>query len=305
VLPCREPNQGFVVTSRERFGLSAALTTPFGPDGSIDIRRMTDHAGWCLENGCASITVFGTTGEGASIGITERKQVLGALAGSGVERQSIVVCVAAPSMPEAVAQARMAIEFGCRGLLLTPPFYFKGITDEGLFAWFSGVLESLGPGAPDVILYNIPSVTHVALSIELVARLKSAFAGLVAGVKDSSGDWGYTQRLLAAHSDLAILIGDERYLAEGVRRGGQGAISGLANICPQALLPLADQGQGDERITRLVNEVLKHPVIPAVKTLMAHRTWDSAWARVRPPLVGLSTAEAERLGGLYDDLFAA
>jgi 4-hydroxy-tetrahydrodipicolinate synthase len=292
------------VTSRQRFGLSAALTTPFGADGSIDLSRMSEQARWCLENGCTSVTVFGTTGEGASIGITERKQVLSALAGTGVNGESIVFCVAAPSMSEAVAQARMGLEFGCRSLLLTPPFYFKGVTDEGLFAWFSGVLESLGPGAPGVILYNIPSVTQVALSVELVARLKNAFAGLVAGVKDSSGNWDYTQQLLAAHGDLAILIGDERYLAEGVQRGGQGAISGLANICPSALLPLAVHGQGDERINRLVDEVLRHPVIPAVKALVAHRTGDSTWAWVRPPLVGLSMADAERLGRLYDGLLA-
>jgi 4-hydroxy-tetrahydrodipicolinate synthase len=300
----REPNQEFVVTSRERFGLSAALTTPFGPDGSINLRRMAEHAQWCLTNGCASVTVFGTTGEGASIGITERKQVLNALTERGIDGGSIIFCVAASSVSEAVAQARMAGEFGCRGLLLTPPFYFKGVTDEGLFAWFSGVLESLGPGAPGVVLYNIPSVTQVALSVELVDRLKQAFVGLVAGVKDSSGDWGYTQQLLAAHGELAVLIGDERYLAEGVQRGGQGAISGLANVCPPALLPLAVHGQGDERINRLVEEVLKHPVIPAVKALVAHRTGDGAWTSVRPPLIGLPPAEAERLGKLYDSLFA-
>ncbi len=286
-----------------RFGLSAAMTTPFHPDGALDLPRMATHARWCLANGCASVTAFGTTGEGASIGMSGREQVLGALAGAGLEGKDLVYCAVASSVHEAVVQGRMASDFGCRGLLLTPPFYFKGISDEGLFPWFASVLEKLGSAARGVILYNIPSVTQVSLSVELIARLKQEFPGVVAGVKDSSGDWEYTQRLLADHSDLAILIGDERYLAEGVRRGGQGAISGLANVCPQVLRPLAMDGQGDERINHLVENVLKYPVTPAVKALVAHRTGDGAWRNVRAPFVRLSTADAESLGSLYEDLF--
>jgi 4-hydroxy-tetrahydrodipicolinate synthase len=220
-----------------------------------------------------------------------------------VPRDDIIYCVAASSIEEAVAQGRMAMEFGCRGLLLTPPFYFKGVSDEGLLSWFEEVLQRLGPQAPGVILYNIPSVTQIVLSVDLIGRLKTAFPGTVIGVKDSSGDWSYTQQLLAAHSDLAILIGDERYLAEGVRRGGQGAISGLANVCPDALLPLAVHGQGDERISALVEEVLKHPVTPAVKALVANRTGDPAWLAVRAPFLRLPPGDAQHLASFYNRLF--
>lgn len=289
--------------SADRFGLSAAMTTPFHANGTLDLPRLTQHAQWCLSNGCASVTVFGTTGEGASIGTADREQVLGALAAAGIDSERVVYCVAASSILEAVHQGRMAAEFGARNILLTPPFYFKGVSDDGVFAWFEAVLQKLGPNACKVILYNIPSVTHVPLSVELIERLKREFPGLIAGVKDSSGNWEYTQRLLAAHGDLAILIGDERYLAEGVRRGGQGAISGLANICPDILHPLAMNGQDDQRINRLVDEVLKYPVMPAVKALLARRTGDEAWMNVRPPLLRLPSADADRLGAFYDDLF--
>jgi 4-hydroxy-tetrahydrodipicolinate synthase len=292
-----------VTVSSERFGLSAALTTPFRADGRIDLAKLAGHARWCLNTGCASVTAFGTTGEGASIGLSGREQALGALAGAGIAGDSVVYCVAASSVHEAVEQGRMATGFGCRSILLTPPFYFKGVSDEGLYAWFSQALEKLGPGAKGVILYNIPSVTQVGLSLELIGRLRAAFPGMVSGVKDSSGDWSYTQRLLEEHRDLAILIGDERYLAEGVRRGGQGAISGLANLCPAALLPLAVEGKGDERINRLVDEVLRYPVTPAVKALVAHRTGDRAWLHVRAPLLPAPTDQVERLGKVYDDLF--
>ncbi len=292
-----------MTVSADHFGLSAAMTTPFRSTEALDFSRMAEHAKWCLSNGCTSVTLFGTTGEGASVGTSDREQVLGALAGAEIDGNDVVYCVAATSVHEALAQGRMALDFGCRGLLLTPPFYFKGVTDEGLFSWFASVLEKLGPAARGVILYNIPSVTQISLSVELIGRLKKQFPGVVTGVKDSSGDWEYTQRLLDSHRDLAILIGDERYLAEGVRRGGQGAISGLANVCPEILRPLATDGQGDERINRLVDHVLKHPVTPAVKALVAHRTGDGAWLNVRAPFVQLPTADAESLGSLYDDLF--
>jgi 4-hydroxy-tetrahydrodipicolinate synthase len=289
----------------EKFGLSAAMTTPFYEDGSISFQRLAEHAKWCLTHGCSSVTVFGTTGEGASIGLSDREKVLGALAGSGMACDQIIYCVAASAVDEAVSQGRMAIEFGCRGLLLTPPFYFKGVSDDGLFSWHHEFIERLGSGARGVILYNIPSVTQISLSIDLVGRLKTAFPGVVTGVKDSSGNWSYTQQLLAAHADLAILIGDERYLAEGVRRGGQGAISGLANVCPDALLPLAVQGMGDERISSLVDEVLKHSVTPAVKALVANRSGDLAWLAVRAPFVSLPSQDSQRLASFYDRLFSA
>jgi 4-hydroxy-tetrahydrodipicolinate synthase len=293
------------VDTTDKFGLSAAMTTPFDADGSIDFRRLADHAKWCLAQGCNSVTVFGTTGEGASIGLSDREKVLGALAGSGVPHDRIIYCVAASSADEAVAQGRMAIDFGCRGLLLTPPYYFKGVSDDGLFSWHQEVVRRLGSQARGVFLYNIPSVTQISLSIELVERLKTAFPGVVTGVKDSSGNWSYTQQLLAAHADLAILIGDERYLAEGVRRGGQGAISGLANVCPDILLPLALRGKGDERISSLVDEVLKHPVTPAVKALVANRSGDPAWLAVRAPFLSLPARDAQRLASFYDRLFSA
>nr|WP_264196365.1 dihydrodipicolinate synthase family protein [Microvirga lenta] len=286
-----------------RFGLSAAMTTPFHESGALDLPRLADHARWCLASGCASVTVFGTTGEGVSVGTSGREQVLGALAAAGIEGEGVVYCIAASSIHEAVVQGRMAAEFGCTGLLLTPPFYFKGVSDDGVFSWIAAVLQKLGSAARNIILYNIPSVTQVSLSVELIERIKREFPGAIAGVKDSSGNWEYTQRLLAAHGDLAILIGDERYLAEGVRRGGQGAISGLANICPEALRPLAMDGQDDQRINRLVDEVLKYPVVPAVKALLARRTGDKAWLNVRAPLVRLPAADVGRLGGFYDDLF--
>lgn len=282
------------------FGLSAALATPFDKKGRIDIERAIGHARWCLANGCGSVTLFGTTGEGASIGSGEREAVLAAFLDAGIEPGQIVVGVMANSIADAALQSGQALDAGCRGVLLAPPSYFKGLGEDGLFAWFAGVFGALGSRARGFYLYNIPSVTAVELSISLIGRLKAAFPSAVAGVKDSSGNWPFTQALLAAHGELAILIGDERCLAAGVRLGGQGAISGMANVCPDRLVAMAHEGRDDAGLSSLVDELVKLPVIPAVKALIAHRSADEGWRTTRPPLQDLAESDARKVTGHFD-----
>ena len=286
----------------DRFGLSAALTTPFDAAMGIDTKRAIAHARWCLQNGCNSITLFGTTGEGSSIGTGERREVLDAFLAAGIPARRILTGVMANSVQDAIAQSAQALDAGCRGVLLAPPSYFKNVSDEGLFAWFSAVLTALGASARGIILYNIPSVTAVELSVDLIGRLKAAFPEAVAGVKDSSGNWSFTQKLLAAHGDLAILIGDERSLAAGVRLGAQGAISGMANICPARMLPMIEKGQDDPGLCGFVDELVKYPVTPAVKAMVARRTGDAAWRAARAPLAAISEADQARLGALLDNM---
>jgi 4-hydroxy-tetrahydrodipicolinate synthase len=290
--------------STDRFGLSCALALPFKNDLTIDHGRLAAQARWCLDAGCSSVTVFGTTGEGASVSLAERGEVLGALLSAGVEPgRQLVGGVSAASIGDAVEQIRMLSDAGCKRILLAPPFYFKGVSEEGLFAWFARVGQKVAHRALQLILYHIPSVTQVPLTVDLVGRLKTAYPDLVMGVKDSGGDWAFTEALLASRSDLAILVGDERHLAAGVRLGAKGAISGLANVCPAELLPLAESGQSDSRIADLVNEVLRNPVTPAVKALLAGRRNDPGWFNVRPPLTRISDQAACALALAYDRIF--
>ncbi|MBM6592494.1 dihydrodipicolinate synthase family protein [Microvirga pudoricolor] len=292
--------------SVERFGLSCALATPFDESGQVEGAKLAAHVQWALSQGCDSVTAFGTTGEGPSLGIPARQTILKAIADSGIDlRQRVLGGVAASSLHEALDQTAILLDADCRAILLAPPFYFKGVSDDGLFAWFSSYFDKLGDRARDVILYNIPSVTAVTLSVDLISRLRTAYPQIITGVKDSSGDWAYTQKLLAAHKDIAILIGDERHLAQGVRIGAQGAISGMANVCPDRLKPMITAGQESDQVVRIVEDVLKFPVTPAVKALVAHRTGDNGWLRVRSPLMALSAADASRVASAYDAAFAS
>jgi 4-hydroxy-tetrahydrodipicolinate synthase len=287
------------------FGLSCALALPFKDSFDIDIVRLAAQARRSIAAGCSGVIVFGTTGEGASVSLTEREQVLEALSDAGLEmRHQVLGGVTAASVGDAVEQARIVIQRSCRGLLVAPPFYYKEVTDEGLYGWFSRVIEKIDAQKCEIILYHIPSSTGVALSVPLIGRLKEAFPGIVKGVKDSGSDWSYTEELLKTHSDLLVLIGNERHLSAGIRLGAQGAISGLANIFPEILLKVVTTGVEDARVAALADQILRFPMVPAVKSLLADRENDAAWRAVRPPLVMLSEAEGAGLASACDRILA-
>jgi len=289
----------------QRFGLGCALITPFAADGSVDVARLVGHARRVLAEGCASVTLFGTTGEGASLGLAARSAALDGMAAAGFDfPRQVLGGVAASSIDDAVAQADQLAAAGSRGLLLAPPFYFKGPGDEGLYRWFSTVLER-AKAPREVILYHIPSVTEVPLSSTLIARLARAFPGVVAGIKDSSGDWATTQRYLADHPQLHVLVGDERQLARAIRHGGSGAINGFSNFCAPLLRPMVDAGTEVPAVAALVDLVLEFPVTPAVKALVAHRAGDEGYLRTAPPLVPAEPAARARLAAAFDALPAA
>ena len=183
------------------------------------------------------------------------------------------------------------MQFDCRHLLVAPPFYIKGVDDDGLFHWHSQLFMALGHEARDIIVYNLPSQTGITISHELVSRLRKAHPGVVIGVKDSAGNWPYTERMLAEHGDIAILIGDERQLARAVRGGGQGSICGLANTEAGRLRKMVHDGTEDPLISALVDAVVSYPVLQTVKALIAAKTGDATWNRVRAPISPLTNEQ--------------
>lgn len=290
-----------------RFGLSCAITTPMQADGSVDTARLAHHAKFALANGCDSVTLYGTTGEGAGLSMEDRALMLGAVLAAGINpSKHLLAGVAATVVSDAVAQARMALDAGCRGLLVLPPYYFKGYDDDGLFNWHAQFIEKLQGQARGIILYNIPSQSGVPISVSLVDRLKKAFPGVVTGVKDSSCDWNVTSQYLKAHAeDMSILVGDERDLARAVREGGEGSICGLANLQPGWLRPLVYEGKDNPKVNELVNVICEYPVMAAVKALAGHIHGDAGYGAMRAPLRALTDAERRRLFAAYDAIAQA
>lgn len=288
----------------QRFGLSCAISTPMHADGAINFAALADHAGWVLGNGCDSVTLFGTTGEGAALTMHERDRMFGAVLGAGVQPgKQLLAGVCATALGDAVEQAALAYDAGCKGVLLMPPFYFKGIDDDGLFAWHAGFIERLKGAAKGVIVYHIPSQSNTPISVDLVSRLKAAFPGVITGVKDSSANWDTQAAFLKAHGDLSILVGDETLLARSVREGGEGSICGVSNIAPGWLRPMVYEGKEDGRVNALVKAIVSMPIMSAVKALAGHvHGRKDGFIGMRAPLPALTSDQYARLIAAYDAL---
>ncbi len=265
--------------------------TPLDAALDVNVAKLAAHAGALLKQGAESVTVFGTTGEGSSFSLPERQRAVQGLLAAGIPAGKIVEGVLDCSIDGAAAAVGGALKRGARAVLLAPPFYFRDTADTALFGWFSEVFKRAGAPLRDVLLYHIPGMTGVPLSFDLIARLRHAFPAAILGVKDSSGDRDHTFRLLKAHGDLSILVGDERYLGAACAAGAAGSICGIGNIDVARLRRVVREKKDDPVIASLVEAIVKLPVIPAVKMAVALRQGDKDWALPRPPLAPLSESQ--------------
>jgi 4-hydroxy-tetrahydrodipicolinate synthase len=270
------------------FGVSVALLTPFTASGDIDAARLGAHARALLDRGADSVTLYGTTGEGASIGQAERTIGIEALLSAGCPAPRIVLGVCATSVSDAVAQVAEGSRYGIAEYLLLPPFYFKGNSDEGLHDWHAQIFARADTNAR-FILYHIPQVTGVGLSINLVGRLAATAPGRLRAIKDSSGDWNNAKALLDLGA-LTVLVGDERLLHRAMALGAGGAITGMANLYPERMKRIVDTATEDAALSEEVGRIVSVPVIPALKAVIAARSGEPAWERLRAPLSPLDAA---------------
>ncbi len=284
-------------------GVLAPVITPFTGGLEPDPGRFNRHCAWLLANGCAGLAVFGTNSEANSLGLEERRSLLEGLVASGVDPSRLLPGTGCCALPETVALSAHATALGCRGVLMLPPFYYKGVTEEGLFRSYSEVIQRVGDARLRIYLYHIPPVAQVGLPPALVERLLKAYPGTLAGIKDSSGDWANTEALLALVRDgLEVFAGSEVFLLRTLRQGGAGCITASANVNPGAIdqvhrrwqEPGAPQLQsGIDRVRRILEA--HGPMIPALKAVVAHFARDPEWSRVRPPLVELPGPRVEAL----------
>jgi 4-hydroxy-tetrahydrodipicolinate synthase len=279
----------------DRFGISAALLTPFDDKGALDATLFIRHMTSVLAQGADGVTLFGTTGEGASIGFDERLAGLDLALGSGIPAERIVMGVCATSVADAADQVGRALDRGIRDFLLLPPFYFKGCSDSGLFDWHAALFARSDPRAR-FIIYHIPQVTGVPLSLALVGRLAAAFPERILAIKDSSGDWQNAEALLLQKA-LPVLIGDERLLHRGAALGGAGAITGMANLYPARMKRLFETATEDTALSGEVTRIVSGPVIPALKAILAAREGEPGWEHLRPPLEPLDAAARQAVLG--------
>jgi 4-hydroxy-tetrahydrodipicolinate synthase len=305
--------------STERIGgVLAPVVTPFKADLSPDPQRFIRHCQWLLSQNCG-LAVFGTNSEANSMAAEERMTLLDALVAAGIDPSRMMPGTGCCSITETVALTAHAVKHGCTGVLMLPPFYYKNVSEEGLYRYFSEVVQRVGDTRLKIYLYHIPPVAIVGITSKLVERLLKSYPNTIAGMKDSSGDWDNTKTFLDAFAvrsaraarTFDVFVGSESFLLANMRHGGAGTISATANVNPAAIHELyatCKQSKIENRKSKLehlqvrlniVREVFssrKFPsMIAALKQTIAIYRNDPEWIRMRPPLVELTVAQANLL----------
>lgn len=282
-------------------GVFAPVLTPFRSDLEPDPGRFASHCRWLLDDGCHGLVLFGTTSEANSLAVDERIALTEAAVEAGIAPAKLVVGTGMCAIPDSVRLTAHAVGMGCAGVLMLPPFYYKGMSDDGLFAAFSEVIERVGDSRLRLYLYHIPPVSKVGISLGLVDRLLKSYEGQVAGIKDSSGDWENTRSLLHSFPGFGTFTGTEAALLATMRGGGRGCISATANVNARAIRRLYDAWESAEadalqgQVTAVRSATQSKPAIPALKRILARHLNDDGWLNLRPPFTALDDTQAGEL----------
>ena len=300
-------------------GVLAPVVTPFEADLAPDHKRFIRHCQWLVSQNCG-LAPFGTTSEANSMSKGERTSLLDALIAAGIDPSRMMPGTGCCSIIETVELTTHAVKHGCAGVLMLPPFYYKDVREEGLYRYFSEVVQRVGDARLRIYLYHIPPVAIVGITTKLVERLLKAYPNAIAGMKDSSGDWNNTKTFLDAFEESGrssrtgfdVFVGSETFLLANMRNGGAGTISATANVNPAAIYELyagcveqlkfenresnLEQLQAQLNVVREIFSSRKSPsMIAALKQAIAIYANDPEWGKVRPPLVELTTEEAKLL----------
>jgi len=295
--------------SRSPFsGVLVPALTPFKPDLSPDADAFLRHCRWLLEQGADGLAVFGTTSEANSLGVDERMMLLEYLLDNDIPPYRLMPGTGTSALTDTVKLTGHAVSRGCAGVLMLPPFYYKGVSDEGLYASYSEVIQRVGDETLSIYLYHIPPISQIGLSLDLIGRLLGKFPDSIVGLKDSSGDWNNTASILKEYPTLATFCGSEVFLLETLRNGGAGSITAVGNVNVARIRKIFERWQEPdaESLQQQVSEInaciRELALIPALKAIAADFYDTSDWQIVRPPLRSLETSDADGLIRRLGDL---
>ena len=279
--------------SKPLSGVIAAIATPIDETGAPDLKRAVNLARYLLDNGCDGLNVLGTTGEATSFSVDERKGVMGAYKENGLPMHRLMVGTGAASVTDAVALTRHAAELGFGGALVLPPFYYKGVPDDGLVAYIESLVKATEQRPIPIYLYHFPAMSGLPWHVALIRRLLDSFSSRIVGLKDSSGDMAYARSAAAISKNFAVFPSTEACLLEARRGDFAGCISATANL--NADLCARAWSQGDTTALDAAVTIRKlfdgKALVPGVKALLAHIHGEPSLSRVRPPLAPFSAAD--------------
>ena len=288
-------------------GVNAAVLTGYHADLSIDLDRMAAHSRWLLANGCNGLGILGTTGEANSLGISERIEVMQGLIERGIPAGTLLPGCGTTAITDTVLLTRRAAALGIRGVLLLPPFFYKGPSDDGLFAYYSEVAQRVA-GNIKLYFYHFPAQSTVPIGLALIERLLRAYPGTFKGIKDSTGDWANTKSYADAFAKegFEVYCGDDSLLHANLNNNGAGCITAAANVgCAfsQQVYSNWNNAQGETAqvtLSAIRKAVTSVPLIPALKSLVARNTANPAWTIIRPPHLKLSAEQEAQLFTAFD-----
>ncbi|MCY4183234.1 MAG: dihydrodipicolinate synthase family protein [Gammaproteobacteria bacterium] len=282
-------------------GALAPVATPFDEDWKPDAKRFTDFCHWLLGQG-VKLAVFGTTSEANSLSLAEKSQLLEHLLDSGADPDHLMPGTGLCSLSETAELTARAVACGCPRVLMLPPFYYKNLSEDGLFGHTAEVIERVGEANLQIYLYHFPAMSQTPWPPAVIDRLVAAYPGTIAGIKDSSGEWEQTAAFInGGWPDFRVFCGSERFLLQTMRAGGAGCISATANINPAAIASLCanwkEPGAEDRQaeLTRIRECFESTPMVATVKAAIATATGDPTWAAPRPPLVPLTALQTQSL----------
>jgi 4-hydroxy-tetrahydrodipicolinate synthase len=280
-------------------GLWAAATTPVDTAGTIDHAALGRHAQRLLRWGCDGLVLFGSCGEGPSFSIAERLAATEAVLRAGVAPARLALGTGCPAIADTVALTKAMLGLGITRTLLLPPYYFAGVSPEGIEDAYAAILDSVADARLSACLYHIPQVCGIPVPAPVLGRLRARYGATVSGVKDSSGDFDAFLAFRAAAPDVAALVGAEVLITRAMAAGGQGTICGMANLVPALIRRLLD-GQSPQ--TEI--EMACAPVnsIPTLKAVLAAITGEAIWRNVRPPLRAADAVAGARIAAMLDTL---
>lgn len=287
-------------------GVIAAIATPIDESGAPDLPRAMKLARFLLDNGCDGLNVLGTTGEATSFSLAERKSVMDAYKANGLPLHRLMVGTGAAAVSDAVALTRHAAELGFGGALVLPPFYYKGVPDDGLVAYIDSLVKSTAATPIPLYLYHYPAMSGLPWHIPLIKRLLETYSSRIVGLKDSSGDMDYARAAAALSKDFAVFPSTEACLLEARNGAFAGCVSATANLNPD--LCGRAWASGDAAALEAAVAIRKlfegKPLVAGVKALLAHIHGDPALARMKPPLAALPAADRTAVTAGYDAIRA-
>ena len=263
-------------------GLWAAMTTPLDADGNIDHAGLVKHAQFLTANGCDGLVPFGTTGEGTSFSAREKLAAVEALLNAGVPASTIALGTGCPAIPDTIALTRDAMGLGLVHAMILPPYYYRDVTEEGLEDAFAAIIDGVGSDRLRVTAYHIPQVSGVAVPAAALARLRTRYGAIMAGVKDSTGDFNSFLAFRREAPEIGTLVGAEVLIARAKDQGGVGSICGMVNLVPHLVRAMFD-GHAGTAAMQAACAAMEAPFIPTMKAVLAAQTGDAAWRSVRAP----------------------